>query len=93
MANAGVWHTINRTLAETYAGLGIPVADIEGAFSTTDFDTIVHVRGFGDLPLNVARVCQWSYMCTTHGEDPHPTTIGYATMTRAVEATLRAVLD
>jgi len=92
VANADVWHAINQTLAETYAGLGLPVADVEGAFSSADFDTIVQVRRFGGLPLNVARVCQWSYMCTTSGEDTHPTTIGYAAITRAVETTLGAVL-
>ena len=67
VANADVWHAINETLAQTYAGLGVPVADVEGAFSSSDFDTIVHTRGFGDLPLNVARVCQSSYMCATPG--------------------------
>ena len=86
--DADVWHAINDALAQTYAGLGVPVADVEGAFSTADFDTIVHTRGFGDLPLNVARVCQWSYMCATQGDDSHPNTIGYAAIARAVETAL-----
>ena len=30
VANADVWHAINETLAQTYAGLGVPVADVEG---------------------------------------------------------------
>ena len=91
VANADVWHAINETLAQTYAGLGVPVADVEGAFSSSDFDTIVHTRGFGDLPLNVARVCQWSYMCATQGDDSHPNTIGYAAIARAVETALATI--
>jgi lysophospholipase L1-like esterase len=89
--DADVWHTINDALAQTYAGLGVPVADVEAAFSTSDFDTIVHTRGFGDLPLNVARVCQWSHMCATQGDDAHPNTIGYAAITRAVETALATI--
>jgi lysophospholipase L1-like esterase len=89
MANADVNARLNDTLEQTYASLGVPVADIEGTFSSTDFETIVHVRGVGDLPINVARVCQWTYECSEkYDHDPHPNTIGYAAMTRAWEAAL-----
>lgn len=94
MAIADVWTTFNDELEETYAALGVPVADIEGAFSATDFDTIVHVRGIGDVPINVARACQWTYACSERfGHDPHPNTIGYAAMARAWEVALAAALD
>lgn len=92
VANNEAWTAMNDVLEQTYASLGVPVADVEGEFSTTDFDTIVRVRGFGNLPLNSARVCQWTVMCTTFGEDPHPNTIGYAAMSRAVEAALDTAL-
>jgi lysophospholipase L1-like esterase len=89
MANARVWTAFNDMLEQTYAALGVPVADVEGAFSATDFDTIVHVRRIGDVPINVARVCQWTYACSEKFEhDPHPNTIGYAALTRAWEAAL-----
>ena len=85
---AAVWSSFNDALEQTYAGLGVPVADIEGAFSTDDFGTIVHVRHLGDVPLNVARVCQWTFACAPRGFDPHPNTIGYARMTEAWEAVI-----
>lgn len=89
VAAAGVWAEVNETLEQTYASLGVPVADIEGAFSATDFDTTVHVRGVGDVPINVARVCQWTYACSErYDHDVHPNTVGYAAMTRAWEAEL-----
>ncbi len=91
VAIANVWTTFNDALEQTYAALGVPVADVEATFSATDFDTIVHVRGMGDVPINVARTCQWTYACS-EAFDPHPNTIGYAAMTRAWEATLATVL-
>jgi lysophospholipase L1-like esterase len=92
VAIADVWTSFNDMLEQTYAALGVPVADVEAAFSTTDFDTIVHVRGVGDVPLNVGRTCQWTYACS-ESFDPHPNTIGYAAMTRAWEAALVTVLE
>jgi hypothetical protein len=83
-----VWQSFDDALQQTYAGLGVPVADMEDAFSTTDFATMVHLRGFGDVPLNVARVCQWTYACSRREFDPHPNTVGYARMTEAWEAVI-----
>jgi lysophospholipase L1-like esterase len=89
VAAAGVWGTFNDMLEETYAALGVPVADIEAEFSSADFDTIVHARGVGDVPINVARICQWTYTCSeAFDHDLHPNTIGYASLTRAWEAAL-----
>jgi lysophospholipase L1-like esterase len=82
-----VWTSLNVTLEQTYASLGVPVADIEAAFSSRDLDTIVHVRGVGDVPLGVARACQWTYACSDRF-DVHPNTVGYAAMTRAWEEAL-----
>jgi lysophospholipase L1-like esterase len=92
-AVAEVWTATNDTLEETYAALGIPVADVEAAFSSADFDTMVHVRAYGDLPLNVARVCEWTYACSREFDhDFHPTTFGYSIMTQAWEEVLATAL-
>lgn len=88
LAIQDVWQSFDDALTQTYTDLGVPVADMEGAFSTTDFDTIVHLGRFGDVPINVARVCQWTYACSRRGFDPHPNTVGYAVLTRALEAAL-----
>jgi len=92
MAVADVWTSINDTLEQTYAAIDVPVADIEQAFSTTDFGTIVHTRA-GDVPINVARVCQWTFACMERFDhDFHPTTFGYAVMTQAWEDALATAL-
>jgi hypothetical protein len=93
MAIAHLWTSINDTLEQTYAALGVPVADIEGAFSSTDFGTIVHTGLAGDVAINVARVCQWTFACSERFDhDFHPTTFGYAVMTQAWETALATVL-
>jgi lysophospholipase L1-like esterase len=94
MAIADVWTSINDTLEQTYAALGVPVADFEAAFSSSDFGTIVHTRVAGDVPINVARVCQWTFACSERFDhDFHPTTFGYAVMTRVFEETLATALE
>jgi len=93
VAIADVWAAFNDMLEQTYGALAVPFADVETAFATTDFGTIVHVHGFGDVPINVARACQWTYACSdAFDHDFHPNTIGYAAMTRAWEASLATAL-
>src|SRR5262245_54008134 len=48
----------NALLSSIYSAAGSPVADVQGAFSTTDFVTTVSLPGVGQVPLNVARICQ-----------------------------------
>ena len=61
----------NDLLEAAYRGAGAPVADVEAAFSTTDFDTLVTLPGVGQVPLNVARVCQWTWMCAPAPQGPN----------------------
>ena len=93
VAIAEVWAAFNDMLEQTYTSLGVAVADVEAVFSTTDFDTMVHLRGVGDVPINVARTCQWTYACSeAFGYDVHPNTVGYAALTRAWEEALATAL-
>jgi lysophospholipase L1-like esterase len=73
----------NNTLETIYKAAGSPVADVEGAFSTTDFATKVLSPDFGTIPLNVARICQWTWMCVAGGPDIHPNTAGYGVIAEA----------
>ena len=61
-----------------YAAAGDPDADILTAFSTADL-TIQP----GGLPLNVARICQWTWMCSAG--DIHANDAGYAVIAEAFE--------
>lgn len=70
---------INDLVEGIYAAAGMSVADVEGAFATTDFTTIVPLPGFGDIPLNVARIFDWTWACAPapYGPDNHANDEGY----------------
>lgn len=60
---------LNDTLAMIYTG-ALLVPDVEGAFSTTHFTPKVQTD-FGTIPLNVALICQWTWMCPASGIDSY----------------------
>jgi lysophospholipase L1-like esterase len=76
----------NGALDQAYAQAGIGVADVSGAFSTADFGNPVTVPGIGLLPLNVARICQWTWECAPapRGPNQHPNPAGYRVIASAI---------
>jgi lysophospholipase L1-like esterase len=66
----------NDVLRSDYTAANDPVAYVEDAFSNTD--TTIQPDG---LPLDVDRVCTWTWTCTTG--DIHPNTQGYQVIARA----------
>jgi hypothetical protein len=76
---------LNGFLESIYADAGDPVADVESAFSSTD-TTLV-----GGVPLNVVRVCQWTWACAPPplGPDHHSNAAGYGVIAHAFEEVLR----
>jgi lysophospholipase L1-like esterase len=75
----------NDLLEGAYQGAGVPVADVQGAFSTTNFDDLVDLPPFGQVPVNVARICQWTWMCEPppRGPNVHGRPEGYWVMAGA----------
>jgi lysophospholipase L1-like esterase len=71
----------NDTLRSAYQAAGDPVADVEGAFSSTD--TTPQPDG---LPLDVERICQWTWACAAG--DIHPNATGYAVIAEAFRQAL-----
>ena len=61
---------------------GSPVADVEGAFAVTNFSDMVELKGFGLVPLNVARACEWTLICGKTG-DLHPNKDGHIVIAQA----------
>ncbi len=81
---------LNDMLEGHFAAAAADVADVEAAFSTTDFTTMVSLPGAGEVPLNVARICAWTWICAPAplGPDNHPNVDGYAVIARAFAAEL-----
>jgi lysophospholipase L1-like esterase len=74
----------DRTLAKVYRAFGARIADVAGAYRSTDFADQTVPR-LGRLPRNVAAVCAWSWICAPppRGPNKHPNTAGYAVIARA----------
>jgi lysophospholipase L1-like esterase len=71
----------NDVLGSVYGAAGDPVADVETAFSTTDFTPQPD-----GLPLNVERTCEWTWMCSIG--DPDLNTAGYGVVAQTFEEVL-----
>ena len=81
MAIAGYTVLVNHV----YQAYGVRVADVFGAFHTSDFAPRVTVPGFGQLPRNVAAICQWTWECAAppRGPNVHANQVGYQVIANA----------
>jgi lysophospholipase L1-like esterase len=75
----------NDLLDRAYVTGGARVADVFGAFSTSDFGNRVTVPGVGTVPRNVALICQWTWACAgpPRGPNQHANQAGYEVIARA----------
>jgi lysophospholipase L1-like esterase len=61
----------NDLLEAAYEDAEVPVADVQDAFATTNFGDLVTLPGIGPVPVNVARICQWTWMCAPPPQGPN----------------------
>jgi lysophospholipase L1-like esterase len=88
VARISVWDAlvpINARFREIYQAAGLRLADVEGAFATTDFETEVDLEGVGPVPINVSRACLWTWAATPPplGPDLHANARGYRAIAEA----------
>jgi lysophospholipase L1-like esterase len=74
-------HDFNGALERIYGAFGDPVAAVDLAFSNND--TTIQPDG---LPLDVQRICEWTWTCVA--ADIHPNDTGYGVMAYAFLAAL-----
>jgi lysophospholipase L1-like esterase len=88
IARVGAQLTVgyNDLLNRAYAEAGDPVANVFGAFDTTDFGDPTTVPGLGSLPRNVALVCEWTWECAPapRGPNQHANAAGYQVIANAI---------
>jgi lysophospholipase L1-like esterase len=61
---------VNRQLEDTYHEFGARVVSVQDAFSTTDLLRTVQTDR-GRLPIAVARICDWTWMCADAPAGPN----------------------
>ncbi|QOV41576.1 LPXTG cell wall anchor domain-containing protein [Streptomyces ferrugineus] len=76
----------NTGITQVFKSTGFKVADVAGAFSSDDFTTQVNVPVAGEVPANVAKICQLTWACTK--QDPHPNADGHKVIAGAFAAVL-----
>jgi lysophospholipase L1-like esterase len=86
-------HQFNALLGGIYGGAGLPVADVATAFSsdvTTPVPFSPPLPAGATAPLNVVRICQWTWMCAPApvGPNTHANKAGYAVIARVFAARL-----
>lgn len=86
-ASEALTEEANALLGKIYGSFQVPVADVQSAFQTMDFADQISLDG-EIVPLNVSRICQWTWMCVPPAPQVpsiHPTTYGYSVITAAFE--------
>jgi lysophospholipase L1-like esterase len=82
---------LNTTLTAAYGRFGAVVADVAGAFSSTDLGDLVS-SSYGTVPKAVAVACAWlTVVCRAGGPvtvSVHPNATGYAQIAAAFEVAL-----
>ncbi len=73
--------TYDDMLNHVYARAGVPVANVFGAFDTSNFGDRQD-----DLPRNVSLLCRWTWECAAppRGPNQHANQAGYQVMARTI---------
>ncbi len=80
-----------ESFSGVYGAFGIPVADVGAAFQSNDFATMVPFPPpHNSVPLNVALICQWTWMCVPPpiGPNVHANPNGYGVIAATIAAKL-----
>ena len=59
------WAVFDEGIATAYEGAGAIVADVAKTFRIDDFEHTVWVPGRGQIPVNVALACRWTWFCSS----------------------------
>jgi lysophospholipase L1-like esterase len=91
-AAARAWTVFNAGLAGGYADAAT-VADVAVTFRIDDFTDTVRVAGRGEIPVNAALACRWTWFCSKRFfTDVHPNPKGYERIARTFERELQGIL-
>jgi len=92
-ADQRVWTAMDTMFASASSDAGVAVADVAATFQVDDFTDTVVVPGRGELPVNVANTCRWTWFCTPRfAGDLHTNPTGYRKIAGTFEQALRPLL-
>ena len=74
-ASVGLLAALNTELAVEFAAFGFKGADVANAFKTGNFGQVQNDPPYGNLPINVRYICDYTYMCSV--QNIHANQAGY----------------
>jgi lysophospholipase L1-like esterase len=79
--------TFNSLLAADFKPYDVKKADVWGTFDSADYTQSAATATNGTQPLDVARICQWTWMCSAQpiGQNVHANATGYKQIAAAYE--------
>jgi lysophospholipase L1-like esterase len=77
---------VNLDESTIYTGYGAKIADVFTTFKTLSFAPTHNTPPYGKLPVNVARICTWTWMCSQ--QNIHANDTGYLQIAKTFEARL-----
>jgi lysophospholipase L1-like esterase len=82
---------LNSTMNAIYQKAGVLAADATGPFATNDLSHQVALKGHGQVPLAVQRICTWTWACSAPpiGFNDHANATGYRVLGGVVLTALR----
>lgn len=88
-ASVALAGAFNGVIGADYLFAGVPVADVSSAFDTSALLPLVPFDGT-EVPLDVARICAWTWMCAPApvGPNIHANDEGYRVIFHAFRAVL-----
>lgn len=77
--------SLNAALSTVYTAAHIPMANVPGAFQLGN-QTPTTIAKRGTVPTNLAKICDYTWMCSAHpwGPDDHPNNAGYLVIANAI---------
>lgn len=89
--SVGLDVSLNADLEANFSVFGLQVANVQSAFSTTDFIDSTQVPGIGTVPRNVGQICEWTWMCAASPAGPniHANAAGYSVIATAFEQVIK----
>jgi lysophospholipase L1-like esterase len=81
LASVTLLEVLNATEGTLYGLHGFKIADVASAYHSLDFVSQRNVPPYGQLPTDVAYICQYTFMCSQ--QNIHPTTAGYQLIANA----------
>ena len=91
-AQISVTKSMNAALAADYKAATAGYADVFSEFESDDLTDMTTLPGYGSVPVAVALVCEWTWMCAAppEGGDDHANQEGYGAIAAAIYAVLPA---